>query len=104
MAMAVFALATYCGLRKARYFGNTAPLVMIVLLVALGLFTSADVFLGPFGVRSLPFVFVFIGGTFADLVETRRRRLVLLGTAILLVAYAAESLTAMTRLQATLLR
>jgi hypothetical protein len=55
-------------------------------------------------VRSLPFVFVFIGGIFADLVETRRRRLVLLGTAILFVAYAAESLTAMTRLQATLLR
>ena len=104
MAMAVFALVTYCGLRKARYFGNTAPLVVIVLLVGLGLFTSSDVFLGPFGVRSLPFVFVFIGGTFADLVETRRRRLVLLGTALLFVAYAAESLTAMTRLQATLLR
>lgn len=103
-AMALAALATYCALRKARYFGNTAPLVMIVLLVVLGMFTSSDVFLGPFGMRSLPFVFVFIGGTFADLMEGRRRRAVGVATAVLFVAYAAESLTALTRLQASLLR
>ncbi len=67
------AVVLYLGLRRARYFGNTAP-----LLCALGLFTMVMT-----GVRgtpwlwALPFLLTFIGGVFADAYEGPRARLAL---------------------------
>ena len=67
------AAALYIFHRRSRYFGNTTPL--IVALVLLSLETT--------GVRSepwiwaLPFALTFTGGVFADMLESRRKRMFL---------------------------
>jgi hypothetical protein len=79
VALFVAALTAYGSWRRARYFGNTAPLLagfMVVLLFAL--VPGAYLWSASLG---LSFVFLFIGGLAADLLETPAKRTV---TAILL--------------------
>lgn len=59
------ALVIYATSRRSRYFGNTAPLLMS--LVLLPLYTT-QVVSAPW-LWALPFVFTFIGGVFADALE-----------------------------------
>ena len=69
------ALIAYLGWRRARYFGNTAPLLMAALLLVLAL--GAPDFPGQgFHLAMLVFLFVFVSGVFADLLETRHSLLV----------------------------
>jgi len=99
LALAAIALAAYFAWSRCRYFGNTAPLLSLLALVALGLGAFADVFVGPFPFRATPFLYVFIGGVFADLLESRWRNafgILLFG---LLVAYAMVSVMAVARLR-----
>jgi len=75
------ALILYITVRRCRYFGNTAPLVMVLLLFPL--FTTQTVS-RPW-LWALPFLFTFLGGVFADVLETRQRKLFLaLSGAVLL--------------------
>jgi hypothetical protein len=75
------ALLLYVTVRRCRYFGNTAPLVMVLLLFPLG---TTQTISRPW-LWALPFLFTFVGGVFADALETRQRRLFLgLSGAILL--------------------
>jgi hypothetical protein len=72
------ALVAYLGWKRTRYFGNTAPLLIagLVLVLALG----APNFPGQgFHLTVLVFLFVFVSGVFADLLETRHRLLVAAG-------------------------
>jgi len=68
---AAAAVVIYLGVRRSRYFGNTAPLLCFVVLASL---------VTP-GIRSepwlwaLPFLLTFIGGVFADAYESPRRKL-----------------------------
>jgi hypothetical protein len=67
----VAALLFYLGLRKTLYFGNTAPLLVALLLMSL-------VTVGVPGTPvlwALPFLLAFIGGVFADAYETPRGKL-----------------------------
>ena len=98
LALAAIALVAYFAWKRCHYFGNTAPLVTLLVITVLGMGTFADVFVGPFPLRATPFLYVFIAGVFADLLEGRRRngfRLLLLG---LLIVYAAVSAVAVARL------
>jgi len=86
----VFALVVYCISRPSRYFGNTVPLVIALLL--LPIYTTQTVTL-PL-LWALPFLFTFIGGIFADVLDAARknpqqRRLMLAATSGLVVAQAA---------------
>lgn len=93
------ALVSYFAWPRCRYFGNTAPLLSLLALTVLGLVTFADVFVGPFPFRATSFLYVFMGGVFADLLESRWRNafgLLLLG---LLAAYAMVSVIAVARLR-----
>jgi hypothetical protein len=84
----VIALITYIAWKRTRYFGNTAPLIAGFVLHLIG-HDGAQA-----AIWALPFVFTFIGGIFADLLETRRGRLVswaLLGSG---VVYAGLAVTA----------
>jgi len=63
----------YLGVRRSRYFGNTAPLVMLLALFAL---RTTQVMSYPW-LWALPFLFTFVGGVFADVLETRQRKLFL---------------------------
>jgi hypothetical protein len=75
------ALLLYVSVGRCRYFGNTAPLVMVLLLFPL---VTTQAVSRPW-LWALPFLFTFVGGVFADALETRQRRLFLgLSGAILL--------------------
>src|SRR5260370_28403550 len=64
------ALMLYVAVRRCRYFGNTAPLVMVLLLFPL---VTTQTVSRPW-LWALPFLFTFVGGVFADALETRQRR------------------------------
>ena len=82
---AAVALVVYVTSRRSRYFGNTSPLLMV--LVLLPLYTT-QVISSPW-LWALPFLFTFIGGVFADVLETKQRRLFLWLTGGVVVAQAA---------------
>jgi len=67
------ALLLYLGLRKTLYFGNTAPL--LVTLILLGLITVGVP--GSPVLWALPFLLTFVAGVFADAYDTPRGRLAL---------------------------
>jgi hypothetical protein len=69
-------LAAYLGKRRVRYFGNTAPLVVLALLWLMAVTDLAPDVLayGAFPMRALVFVFVFLAGVAADLLEMPPRR------------------------------
>jgi len=85
------ALIAYFGWKRTRYFGNTAPLLIAALLLILAL--AAPNFPGQgFHLTMLVFLFVFVSGVFADLLETRQRLLVTAGLCGLLSASAIWNL------------
>ncbi len=79
------ALVIYATSRRSRYFGNTSPLLM--LLALLPLYTT-QVFSAPW-FWALPFLFTFVGGVFADALESRQRKVFLLLTIGVVVTQAA---------------
>lgn len=81
------ALAAFASWKRARYFSNGAPLGIAGLLLVLGLASSG--FPGDgFALAALTFLFVFVAGVFADLMETRRGPLVMAAASGLLLASA----------------
>jgi hypothetical protein len=90
------AIVTYAVWPRTRYFGNTAPLLVAVLFLGLGMahphVAGAGFFLG-----AIPFVFLFVSGVLADLMETRYRLLATACVIGMLAAYALWSLLALAR-------
>ena len=85
------ALIAYLGWKRARYFGNTAPLQIAGLMLILAL--GAPNFPGQgFHLTMLVFVFVFVSGVFADLLETQQSVLVTASMCGLLTASAIWNL------------
>ena len=79
------ALITYAAWPRTRYFGNTAPLLVALLLLTLRV--GAPHYPGlAIQFAAIPFVFVFVAGIYADLLETRRKSLVLTCVVSLLAA------------------
>jgi hypothetical protein len=89
-------LVTYALWPRARSFGNTAPLLVAVFCLLLGFATPHYQGLG-FQLIAVPFLFVFVAGICADLLETKQRTLVMAGTFGLLLAYASWSLVELAR-------
>jgi hypothetical protein len=81
---AVAALALYLGLRRSRYFGNTTPLVCVVVLIPL-IMTGAP---GAPWLWALPFLLTFIGGVFADAYESQHGRLAMSAAGAILLLQA----------------
>jgi len=91
------ALIVYLAWKRARYFGNTTPLLIAVLLVILAL--AAPQFSGyGFYLATLVFLYVFVAGIFADLLETRHGLIVTASLSGLLIASAIWNLLHLTRL------
>jgi hypothetical protein len=67
------AVVLFLGLRKSWYFGNIAPLLCALVLMAL-VMTGVP---GSPWLWALPFLLTFVGGIFADACEGPRGRLVL---------------------------
>jgi hypothetical protein len=90
------ALVTYFVWPRARYFGNTAPLLVATLFLVLALGTPHYPGLG-FQFMAVPFLFVFVAGIAADLLETRHRAIALASVWGLLVANAGWNLWELVR-------
>jgi hypothetical protein len=91
------ALVAYFGWKRTRYFGNTAPLLIgaLLLILALG---APNVPGQGFHLTMLVFLFVFVSGVFADLLETQQGLLVTAGLCGLLSASAIWNLYQLARL------
>ncbi len=92
--IAAMAAAVYLASRRSRYFGNSAPLLATALTLVLGLPSLGHAYLGAFPAWSLPLLFVFVGGIFADLAETTWRRAALLVFVVLASSLATLQLLA----------
>ncbi len=84
-----------CGLylifRRSRYFGNTTPLIVsLLLLVLITTGIQSETWLW-----ALPFLLTFIGGVFADVLENQYRKLFLWITGGILLAQAALCITSL---------
>lgn len=78
---AIAALVMFLGVRRSRYFGNTAPLLCFVVLASL---VTTGIPAEPW-LWGLPFLLTFIGGVFADAYESSRRRVALAAGAAVVV-------------------
>jgi hypothetical protein len=92
------ALVTYAVWRRTRYFGNTAPLLVAVIFVLLGM-AHPHVAGAGFFLASVPFLLVFVSGVLADLLETSYRPLILACVVTLLLTYVARTLLALAQVQ-----
>ena len=85
------ALIAYLGWKRTRYFGNTAPLLIALLMLILALAAPNFPGQGPHLI-TLVFFFVFVAGVFADLLETQQSPLLTAGLCGLLSASAVWNL------------
>jgi len=90
-------LAAYALWPRARYFGNTVPLLLCAFFVLLGAARPHYPDAG-FSLVAIPFLFVFISGIIADLLETRQRGMVLAAIWGLLVASATLNVAQLLRI------
>ena len=90
------AVITYVVWPRTRYFGNTAPLLVAGLCVLLGLATPHYPGFG-FQLIAVAFLFVFVAGVAADLLETPMRSLVIAFLVGLLGAYVLWCLLELAR-------
>ncbi len=88
------AVATYIAWPRTRYFGNTGPLFVSVLFILLGM---ANPHLAGAGLllAATPFLFIFVSGVLADLLETTYRPVVMACIIALLLTYVARTVLAL---------
>lgn len=84
------AMVTYVAWPRTRYFGNTAPLLIAVLFVGLGMAHPHSAGAG-FLLASVPFLLIFVAGILADVLETRYRLVVTAGVFGMMAAYVVWS-------------
>jgi hypothetical protein len=85
------ALVTYFAWPRSRYFGNTAPGLIALLFIVLGM-AHPHVAGEGFLLAAIPFILIFVSGAFADLLETPYHTLVSTSVCALLAAYILWSL------------
>ena len=78
------AIFLYLGIRRSRYFGNTAPLFCAVALMLLVMTGSP----GSPWIWSIPFWLTFAGGVFADAYEGPQGRMAMAATGALIALQA----------------
>jgi hypothetical protein len=87
-------ITTYILWRRTRYFGNTAPGLIALLSIALGM-AHPHLAGAGFLLASVPFILIFVSGVLADLMETPARPQVTASVGGLLVAYILWNLLAL---------
>jgi hypothetical protein len=92
---AAAALMLYLGLRRSRYFGNTAPLLCAVALILL---VTEDAPGAPW-LWALPFLLTFVGGVFADAYEGPKGRLAVTAAGAIVLLQAAFCVLSLPGLQ-----
>jgi hypothetical protein len=93
------AIVAYIAWPRARYFGNTAPLLVAVLFIILGM-AHPHVAGAGFLLAAMPFLLIFVSGVAADLLETSYRPLATACVWALLVTYVARTVYALIQVPA----
>ena len=91
------ALITFAAWKRSRYFGNLAPLCMAGMFLVLRVASPHEV-VSVFSLAGAVFLFVFVSGVVADLLETKAHEAVLALTVALVVANAAWNLIGLGRI------
>ncbi|HXE08721.1 MAG TPA: hypothetical protein VN612_12550 [Acidobacteriaceae bacterium] len=91
MIASAIAILAYALHRPSRYFGNTAPLLVLLALAPL---VTTQIVSAPW-VWALPFLFTFLGGVFSDVLESRQRKLFIVITGGIVAAQALECILAL---------
>jgi hypothetical protein len=91
------AIPIWCVWRRSRFFGNTAPLIVFVTLLAMSILfpqngASAILF------ATLPFLLLFVAGVFADLIESRLQAPAYAFLFAIIAAQAAFSIVSLVRM------
>jgi len=92
------ALASYAGWRRSRYFGNSAPLIFAALFALLRV-VSPHAAESGFTLLAALFLFVFVAGIAADLLETKGRDLATALIVGLVAANAAWNVIGLARIE-----
>ena len=93
----VCAIVAWCASRRSRFFGNTAPLLVFLLLAAMAvLFPQNGA--GAILFASLPFLMLFVAGVFADLIEGRLQAPAHVVIFAIIAAQAAYSIVSLMRM------
>jgi len=92
------AVVTYLAWPRTRYFGNTAPLLVALLLLGLRVLSPHEAE-SVFALAAIIFLFVFVAGIAADLLETKAREPVLAVVAGLLAANGLWNLINLARIR-----
>jgi hypothetical protein len=95
------AIAAWCASRRSRFFGNSAPLIVFLMLLAMSILfpengASAILF------ATLPFLLLFVAGVFADLIESRLQAPALAVIFAVVAAQAAYSVASLVRMYSRL--
>jgi len=93
----VVALIGFAAWPKTRYFSTSAPLIVFVLLVLLGIGMPHQGGIDFFRI-ALPFAYVFIAGVIADLLQTKWSELIMAVLAAILLAHAVFSVVGLARM------
>ena len=97
----ICALAAWFAWRRARFFGNAAPLIVFAFLLAMGILlpeNGAEVIL----FATLPFLLLFSAGVFADLIESKLQAPALGVIFAIIAAQAAYSIASLVRMYSRL--
>jgi hypothetical protein len=94
------ALVGYVLWPRARYFGNTAPLIIAALFLLVGLVMPHYPGLG-FRILALPFLFLFVGGVFSDALDSAYHLLIQAVAWGWIAAYALWNVMDLARVSAT---
>ena len=97
MLLLLVSLVVYFAWSRTRYFGTTAPLIVWILFLVIAVLSPHYPGFG-FGLLAVPFMFVFIAGIFADLLETRYSSLAAACLLGIIAAHALWSVLALSRL------
>ncbi|MCU1283961.1 MAG: hypothetical protein JWO13_311 [Acidobacteriales bacterium] len=81
LVLLFFSVLTYVAWKRTRYFGNTAPLIVGMGMLYWSLISPMALIAS---IWALPFVFVFIGGIWADLLESNRGKWAMVSLILLL--------------------
>jgi len=98
---AICALVAWFAWPRTRFFGNTAPLIVFLLLLGMAILlprNGADVIL----FASLPFLLLFSAGVFADLTESKLQAPALGVIFAIVAAQAAYSIASLVRMYSRL--
>lgn len=101
LLLSIPAIAAWCASRRIRFFGNTAPLIVFVMLLAMGIFFAAHG--ASFTLfATLPFLLLFSAGVFTDLIESKLQAPALAVVFAVLAAQAAYSIASLVRMYSRL--